>query len=135
MNFRNALLALHIDKVDLILSRIKNQTATYNELFDLLAGYPDELKFCKQLSVAGEEPEMKLVHLQCISIFKPVVFPLLKSHFKFTDNQEHLASIWLTFVESWQSGLDVNNLTSKHMKRVSEETGEIIIKLNQHYDI
>jgi len=35
-------------------------------------------------------------------------------------------------VESWYSALDVNNLTAKHMKNISEETSAIIFNMNKH---
>ncbi len=42
-------------------------------------------------------------------------------------NDEDTYNLWLTVGESWRSELDVNNLTTEHTKRISEETGEIII--------
>lgn len=126
------LLALHIDKIDFFTSLIKKQNSTYNELFDLLAEYPDELKFCKQLFIHRENPEMNLVFLYGINAAKPIILSLLKSHFKLSEDIEYFSSVWMTMVESWFSELDVNNLTAKHMKDISEKTAEIIIKLNKH---
>ncbi len=131
-NLKHELLALHIDKIDFFTSLIKKQTYNYNELFDLLAEYPDELKFCKQLFIHRENPEMNLVFLYGINAVKPILLSLLKSHFKLSENVEYFSSVWMTMVESWYSGLDVNNLTAKHMKDISEKTAEIIIKLNKH---
>ncbi len=126
------LLALHIDKIDFFTSLIKKQTYNYNELFNLLYGYPDELKFCKQLFIHRENPEMNLVFLYGINAVKPIIFSLLKSHFKLSEDIEYFNSVWMTMVESWCSRLDLNNLTAKHMKDISEETAEIIIMLNKH---
>jgi hypothetical protein len=131
-NLKHELLTLHIDKIDFITSLIKKQTNTDNELFDLLAEYPDELKFCKQLFTHRENPEMNLVFLYGISAVKPIVLPLITSKFKISKYPEYFGSLWMTMVESWYSRLDVNNLTAKHMKDISEETKEIIIKLNNH---
>jgi hypothetical protein len=128
----NNLLTLHIDKIDFFTSLIKKQTYTYNEFFDLLAKYPDELKFCKQLFTHRENPEMNLAFLYGISAFKPIILSLFKSHFKISEDQESFGTIWMTIVESWYSGLDVNNLNIKHMKDISDETAEIIFKLNKH---
>ena len=133
-NLKHELLALHIDKIDFITSLIKKQNCTYNELFDLLSGYPDELKFCKQLFTHSENPEMSLVFLYGISTVKPIVLPLITSYFKISEDSESFGAIWMAMVESWYSRLDVNNLTAKHMKDISEETREIIIKLNKHYN-
>ena len=129
---KHKLLALHIYKIDFITSLIKKQTYTYNELFDLLAKYPDELKFCKQLFIHRENPEMNLVFLYSIRAAKPIILSLLKSHFKLSEDIEHFSSVWMCMVEAWYSRLDVNNLTAKHMKNISEETAEIIFKLNNH---
>ena len=126
------LLALHIDKIDFFTLLIKKQNTTYNELFDLLAEYPDELKFCKQLFTHRENPEMNLVFLYSISAVKPIILPLFKSHFKLSENPEYLDSIWMTMVELWFSGLDVNNPTAGHMKNISEEIVKIIIKLKKY---
>ena len=128
----NNLLTLHIDKIDFFTSLIKKQNSTYNELFDLLSEYPDELKFCKHLFTHRENPEMNLVFLYSIRAAKPIILSLLKSHFKLSEDIEHFSSVWMCMVESWYSRLDVNNLTAKHMKDISEETAEIIIKLNIH---
>ncbi|MCK5134611.1 MAG: hypothetical protein KAR19_02390 [Bacteroidales bacterium] len=125
------LLALHIDKIDFFTSLIKKQNTTYNELFDFLAEYPDELRFCKQLFTHRENPEMNLVFLYGINAVKPIVLSLITSHFKISEYSEYFDSVWMTMVESWYSRLDVNNLTAKHMKDISEETAEIIIKLNK----
>ncbi len=114
------------------LSLIKKQTYNYYELFDLLAEYPDELKFCKQLFTHRENPEMNLVFLYGISAVKPIILRLITNHFKISEYPEYFGSVWMCMVESWYSRLDVNNLTAKHMKDISEETGEIIIKLNKH---
>ena len=130
-NLEHKLLALHIDKIDFINSLIKKQNSTFNELFDLLSAYPDELKFCKQLFIHRKNPEMNLVFLYGINSVKPIILSLLKSHFKLSEDIEYFNSVWMTMVESWFSGLDVNNLTAKHMKDISEETAEIIIKLNK----
>ena len=130
-NLIHKLLALHVDKVDFITSLIKKQTNTDNELFDLLAEYPDELKFCKHLFLCRENPAMNLVFLYGISAVKPIVLTLITSHFKISEYSEYFDSVWMTMVESWYSRLDVNNLTAKHMKDISEETAEIIIKLNK----
>lgn len=126
----NNLLTLHIDNIDFVTSLIKKQNSTLNELFDLLYGYPDELKFCKQLFTHRENPEMNLVFLYSIRAVKPIILPLFKSHFKLSEDIEFFNFVWMTMVESWFSGLDVNNLTIKHMKDISEETAETIIKLN-----
>ena len=128
----NNLLALHIDKIDFITSLIKKQNCTYNELFDLLAEYPDEIKFCKQLFIHRENPEMNLVFLYGTNAVKPILLSLLKSHFKLSEDIEYFSSVWMCMVESWFSRLDVNNLTAKQMKDISEETVEIIIKLSKH---
>ena len=130
----NNLLTLHLDKIDFITSLIKKQNSTYNELFDLLSEYPDELKFCKQLFIHRENPEMNLAFLYGISAVKPIVLPLITSYFKISEDSESFGAIWMAMVESWYSRLDVNNLTAKHMKDISEETREIIIKLNKHYN-
>lgn len=130
--FKHKLLVLHIDKIDFITSFIKKQNCTYNELFDLLYGYPDETKFCKQLFAHRGNPEMNLTFLYGINAVKPIILPLLKSHFNLSEDIEYFNSVWMTMVESWFSRLDVNNLTAKHMKDISEETAEIIIKLNKH---
>jgi len=131
-NLTCELLALHIDKIDFFTSLIKKQTYTYNELFNLLAEYPDEMKFCKQLFIHRENPEMNLVFLYGINTVKPILLSLLKSHFNLSEDIEYFNSVWMTIVESWFSRLDVNNLTAKHMKDISEETAEIIIKLSKH---
>jgi hypothetical protein len=131
-NLKHELLALHIDKIDFITSLMKKQNGTYNELFDLLAEYPDEIKFCKQLFLHRENPEMNLAFLYGISAVKLIILPLFKSHFKISEDQESFSTIWMTVVESWYSRLDTNNLTSKHMKNISEEIKAIIIKLNKH---
>jgi hypothetical protein len=131
-NFKHELLALHIDKIDFISSLTKKGNVTYNELFELLAEYPDEIKFCKQLFIHRENPEMNLAFLYGIRSFKPVIISQLKSHFKLSENIQYFNSVWMTMVESWYSGLDVNNLTIKHMKDVAEETAAIIINLNKH---
>ena len=128
----NNLLTLHIDKIDFITSLIKKQNSTFNTLFDLLSEYPDELKFCKQLFTHRENPEMNLVFLYSIRAVKPIILPLFKSHFKLSEDPEYLDSIWMTMVELWFSGLDLNNLTAKHMKDISEETVKIIIKLKKY---
>lgn len=103
-------------------------------LIYLPAEYPDELKFCKQLFTHRENPEMNLVFLYGISTVKPIVLSLITSHFKISEYPEYFGSVWMTMVESWYSRLDVNNLTAKNMKDISEETGEIIIKLNKNYN-
>lgn len=126
------LLTLHVDRVDFIASLIKKQTNTENKLFDLLAEYPDELKFCKQLFIHRENPAMNLVFLYGINAFKPIILSLLKNHFKLSEDIEYFNSVWMTMVESWYSALDVNNLTAKHMKEISEETVAIIMNLNKH---
>ncbi len=131
-NLMHKLLALHIDKINFITLSIKKQTYTHKKLFNLFAEYPNELKFCKQLFVHRENPEMNLVFLYSINAFKPILFPLFKSRFKLTKDIEYYDSVWMTLVESWYSELDVNNLTAKHMKDISKETTETIINLNKH---
>jgi hypothetical protein len=126
------LLALHVDRVDFIASLIKEQTNTDKELFDLLAKYPDELKFCKQLFIHRENPAMNLVFLYNINAVKPIILSLLKNHFKLSEDIEYFNSVGMTMVESWYSALDVNNLTAKHMQNISEETVATIINLNKH---
>ena len=130
-NIIHNLLALYIEKINLIAVLIEQQANTYNEVFDLLVQYPNELKFSKQLFLYRQNPEMNLVFLYGINAVKSIVFPLLKNHFKLNEKQEHFDSIWTTFVDTWYSRLDINNLTAKHMKDISEETAEIIIKLNK----
>jgi len=125
------LLTLHVDRVDFIASIIKEQTKTDNQLFDLLAKYPDELKFSKQLFIHRENPAMNLVFLYGINSVKPIILSLLKNHFKLSDDIEYFNSVWMTMVESWYSALDVNDLTAKHMKEISEKTAAIIMKLNK----
>ena len=129
------MLTLHIDKIDFVTLSIKKKTYTHKKLFDLFAEYPDELKFCKQLFIHRENPEMNLVFLYSINAFKPILLTLLKSHFKISENIEYYSSVWMTMVESWYSELDVNNLTAKHMKEISEKTAEIIINLNNKIKI
>jgi len=131
-NLTHKLLALHVDKVDFIASLIKKQTNTDNELFDLLAEYPDELKFCRQLFIHRENPAMNLVFLYGINSVKPIIISLLKNHSKLSEDIEYFNSVWMTMVESWYSALDVNSLTAKHMQNISEETAAIIINVNNH---
>jgi len=131
-NFIHKLLALHIDKLNVITSLIKKQNSTYNNLFDLVSAYPDQIKFNKQLFIHKENPAMNLCFLYGISALKPITIPLFKSYFKLSKDIEYYDSVWMTMVELWYSRLDVNNLTAKHMKDISEETVEIIIKLNIH---
>jgi len=130
-SLKHKLLELYIDKIDFITSLIKKQNCNYDELFDLLAEYPNEIKLCKQLFINKEKPDMNLLFLYGINAFKPLILPLLKSHFNISENIKYFNSVWMTMVESWCSKLDVNNLTAKHMKDISEETAEIIIKLNK----
>jgi len=131
-NLKNELLSLHIDKLDVITSLIKKQNSTYNNLFDLLSAYPDQIKFNKQLFTHRENPAMNLCFLYGISAFKTITIPLFKSHFKLSMDIESLDSIWMTMVESWYLALDINNLTVKHMKDISEETAEKIIELSKY---
>ena len=131
-NLIHKLLALHVDKINFIALLIKKQNCTYNELFDLLAEYPDEIKFCKQLFTYRENPEMNLVFLYGIRTVKSILLFLLESRFKLPEDMECFESEWMTIVESWYSALDVNNLTAKYMKDISDETAEIIINLNKH---
>lgn len=131
-NLIYTILTLHIDKINFISSLIKKQNCTYNELFELLVEYPDEIKFCKQLFILRENPEMNLAFLYGINSVKPIILSQLKSHFKLSENIEYFNSVWITMVESWYSALDVNNLTAKHMRNISEETAAIIINLNKH---
>lgn len=130
-NLVHKLLALHVDKVDFITTLIKKQANTYNELFDLLAEYPDEIKFCKQLFIHRENPSMNLVFLYGINSVKPIILSLLKNHFKLSEDIEYFNSVWMTMVESWYSALDVNNLTAKHMQNISEEIAAIIINMHK----
>ena len=125
------LLELYINKINIIFSLIKKQNCNYDELFVLLAEYPNEIKFCKQLFLHKENPEMNLTFLYGINAVKPLIISLLNTHLKISENIEYFNSVWMTMVESWCSELDVNNLTAKHMKDISEATAEIINKLNK----
>ncbi len=131
-NIINNILTLHIDKLDVITSLIKKQNSTFNNLFDLISAYPVQIKFNKQLFTHRENPAMNMCFLYSINAFKPITIPLFKNRFKLSGEIEHFDSAWMTMVESWYSKLDVNNLTAKHMKEISEETVEILIKLNKH---
>ena len=126
-NFKHELLSLHVDKINFIILLIKKKNITYNELFEFLAEYPDEIKFCKQLFIHRENPEMNMAFLFVLNSIKPIILSLLKNHFNLSEDIEYFDSLWMSMVESWYSGLDVNNLTVKHMKDVSEETAAIII--------
>ena len=117
-NLIHKLLALHIDKLDVITSLIKKQNSTYNNLFDLLSAYHDQIKFNKQLFTHRENPAMNMCFLYAISALKPITIPLFKSRFKLSKDIEYYDSVWMTLVESWYSALDVNNITVKHMKDV-----------------
>ncbi len=127
-NLLHKLLALHIDKTNLISALIKMQNCAFEEFFEILAAYPDEIKFNKQLFAHRDIPAMNLCFLHGIRKIQPVTIPLLKSHFKLTENTEYLDSIWMTMVESWYSRLDVNDLTANQMKEISEEVAEILLK-------
>ena len=131
-NLLHKLLALHVDKLDVITSLIKKQNSTYNNLFDLLSAYPDQIKFNKQLFIHRENPAMNMCFLYGISVLKPITIPLFKNYFKLSKEIEYYDSLWMTMVESWYSALDVNNLTAEYMKEISEETAEILFKLNKH---
>jgi len=131
-NLIHKLLALHIDKIDFIASLIKKQNCTYNELFELLVEYSDEIKFCKQLFLHRENPAMNLVFLYGINAVKPIIRSMLKKQFTLSEDIEYFNSVWMTMVESWYSALDVNNLTAKHMQTISEETAAIIMNANKH---
>lgn len=130
-NLLHTLLALHIDKINFIASLIKKQNPSFGELFNLLSAYPDEIKFNKQLFIHRENPAMNLCFLYGISAIKTIIIPLFKSHFRLTKNTEYLDSIWMTVVEAWYTRLDANNLTAVQMKEITEETAEIIFKLNK----
>lgn len=127
------LLAYHIKRLDHIISSIKKQNSSFYEFFELLANYPDEIKFSRQLLNLREKPEMNLVFLYSIQTFKPIVRPLLISHFGLTGNPDFPDCMWVTFVESWYSALDMNDLTAKHMRSVAEETSKMINELNNLY--
>ena len=124
------LLALHIDKVDFITSSIKEKVNSYDEFYELLVGFPDDIKFSKQLFKHREKPEMNLALLYDICAVKPIITPLFKDHFILSENPEYFNSVWMTLVESWYTRVDVNNLSAKHLQDLSEETGKILIKLN-----
>ena len=127
------LLALHIDKIDYLTSVIKEKVNSYNEFLELLVGFPDDIKFSKQLFTHRENPEMNMVFLYGISAIKPTIIPLLKSRLILSGNPEYFNSVWMTLVESWYSSVDINNLSVKHMKEISEETEKITMKLNKLY--
>ena len=131
-NLLHKLLALHIDKINSIASLIKKQNYSFEGLFELLSDYTYEIKFNKQLFIHRESPEMNLCFLYGISTIKPFIIPLFKGHFGLNENIDYLDSIWMILVESWYSSIDVNNLTAKQMKEISEETAEIIFKLNKN---
>ncbi len=126
------ILSLHIDKIADLILVIKKQKTTENELFNLLEKFPYQLKFSKQLCKYREDPKMNLVFLHCVNITKSLFLTLTPIRIIKLKDSEYFNSIWMTLVESWCSELDVNNLTAKHMKNISEETAEIIIKLNKH---
>lgn len=126
------LLTIHIDKLDVITSLIKKENSTYDNLFDLISAYPDQIKFNKQLFIYRDNPAMNMCFLYGISALKPITIPLFKNYFKLSKDIEYYDSVWMTLVESWYSALDINNLTVKHMKDISEETAEIIINLNNY---
>ena len=128
-NIKHQVIELHIDKTQVVNSLIEN--GTYNDLFDLLSGHPDQIKFCRQLFIHRENLEMNLAFLHGRRTFKPIIFSLLKNQFKLPEDIEYFNSMWMTIVEAWYSKLDVNNLTAKHMKDISEEIAETVIKLNK----
>ena len=131
-NLEYELLSLHVNRIDFLSSLIKKQNLTFDEFFELLVEYHDQIKFNKQLFTHRVNPEMNLCFLYGISVLKPITIPLFKSHFTLSEDVEYYDSVWMTMVESWYSALDVNNLTVKHIKDVSEETAEIIFKLNKY---
>lgn len=131
-NLTNELLSLHIDKINFMISFIKNKNSTYNNLFDLLSDYPEQIKFNNQLLKHRENPVMNLCFRYCISTLKPITIPLFKDRFGLSEKIEHYDSVWMTMIELWHSKLDVNNITAKHMKEISEETAKTIIKLNNN---
>ena len=131
-NLIHKLLEIHIDKLDVITSLIKKENSTYDNLFDLISAYPDQIKFNKQLFIYRDNPAMNMCFLYGISALKPITIPLFKNYFKLSKDIEYYDSVWMTLVESWYSALDINNLTVKHMKDISEETTEIILKMNKH---
>lgn len=126
------LLNLNIDRINFITELLAEQACDYNDIFELLAGYPDELNFCKQLFIHRNISEMNMVYLYGINMVKPIILPLIINHFELNESAVDLDTLWVTFVETWCSQLDANNLTANSMKCISEETGEIIIKLNKY---
>ena len=130
-NLIHKLLALHIDKLDVISSLIKKINSTYDNLFDLISAYPDQIKFNKQLFIYRDNPAINMCFLYGIKALKPITIPLFKNYFKLSEDIEYYDSVWMTLVEAWYSALDINNLTVKHMKDISEVTAEIILKLNK----
>ena len=75
---------------------------------------------------------MNMCFLYGINALKPITIPLFKSRFKLSKDIEYYDSVWMCMVESWYSALDINNLTAKHMKEISEETAKIVFELNKH---
>lgn len=134
-NLMHKLLALHIDKINFITALITKQNSTYNNLFDLITAYPDQIKFNKQLFLYRKNSAINLCLLYSINAFKPITIPLFESRFKLSKDIEYYDSVWMTFVEYWYSRIDVNNLTAKQLKDISEETAEIVFKLNKHWNL
>lgn len=128
-SLKHQIIEIHIDKTRVINSLIENNTN--NDIFDLLSGHPEQIKFCRQLFIHRENLEMNLAFLHGIRTFKPIIFSMLKNQFNLSKDVEYFNSTWMTIVESWYSKLDVNNLTVQHMKDISKEIAETVINLNK----
>ena len=133
-NLIHKLLEIHIDKLDVITSLIIKENSTYDNLFDLISAYPDQIKFNKQLFIYRDNPAMNMCFLYGISALKPITTPLFKNYFKLSEDIEYYDSVWMTMVESWYSALDINNLSVKHLNDISEETAERISNLKKNYE-
>lgn len=124
------LLEFHITRIDHISTILREQANSYNDVFELLAKYPDELKFCKQLFENRDDPRINLVYLFGLNSIKPIVYPLVMDQFSILHDHEYSDSIWKTFIESWCSNLDKTDLSAVIMKDLSDAIGKVIINLN-----
>jgi len=115
------LLIMHYKTTDLYTAAFKEQCKVLiPDLYDLLEQMPTGIKFHRQLFVNRHIPSYNMVYMRTNDTANKVEVPVFISYYNFNVQYKVAEDLWTTLKDTWHANINVNDLSSAVMQKVTE---------------
>lgn len=119
-DLQDQLIRKHLINTDIFLLTCENELTSFPYIFQLLAQFPETLRFNKQIFLHREKPEYNELFLEITKLSPGNILSSFSDYYQL-DSDEDAINLIMICLESWFSRIDINHIDAQKMFKEFDE--------------